>query len=89
MSKPEGIPQDVWDKADSLMHHIPADFSCGGFENAKANRIFASEEVARLIMAAKAEEREACARVLEVRAFEERAIKESTALGCIGQTSRG
>lgn len=48
MSKPDDIPQDVWGAADVIFHNVSN-------ENLR-------EAIARAIMAAKVEEREACLR---------------------------
>lgn len=81
MSKPEDIPQDVWDKSIALMQGIPADFSWDGFEDAKSNHACAAEEVARAIMDAKAEEREACAAVADEYVWDDHALSQATPIG--------
>ena len=53
MSKPEDIPQDVWEAAFETI--------AVGYDNAYIHQ----EDIARAIMAAKAEEREACAALVE------------------------
>lgn len=58
MSKPEDIPQDVWDAAHAI--DIDADFSWDSQVNGTSAYIAVREGIARAIMAAKAEEREAC-----------------------------
>lgn len=61
MSKPEDIPQDVWDEASKAdadcQRNSCKEESCNGFLCVRALRI--------AILAAKAEEREACARIAE------------------------
>lgn len=56
MSKPEDIPQDVWGDAE---YHVT------GPRPTRDDEWETVEMLARAIMAAKAEEREACARVAE------------------------
>jgi hypothetical protein len=62
MSHPEDIPQDVWSVATRVwleMRTVEHKCSDEWFE-------FDAEEIARAIMAAKAEEREQCAKLAEL-----------------------
>lgn len=61
MTKPDDIPQDVWDRADDLAFYDPATEGRDG----SLNRYKLREAIARAIMAAKAEEREACAGIAD------------------------
>ena len=59
MSKPEDIPQDVWDAAWNV--EVVADFSFDGQTGGTREQHETAENIARAIMAATLEEREACA----------------------------
>lgn len=62
MSKPDDIPKDVWDAARNV--EIVGDFSFDGQSSGVREQQETAENIARSIMAAKAEEREACAQVV-------------------------
>jgi hypothetical protein len=66
MTKPDDIPQGVWDRADDLSFYDPATEGRDG----SLNRYKLREAIARAIMAAKAEEREACAQMATNKANE-------------------
>lgn len=57
MSKPEDIPQDVWNSTTETFDQM---LGCSGYPGARDDSIAV---LARAIMAAKKEEREACAQV--------------------------
>lgn len=57
MSKPDDIPQDAWDAAEKV--HMLPHFKFSSW------RYVLSTDIARAIVAAKAEEREACAKLAE------------------------
>jgi hypothetical protein len=64
MSKPEDIPQDVWASAENALD----DMLCNCLEASGTTEQFRIDSItplARAILAAKAEEREACAVALE------------------------
>jgi len=65
VSKPEDIPQDVWDIADNLCAILTGDIATWHFQPGESSLVEVSKAAAvrlcRAIMAAKAEEREAAA----------------------------
>ncbi len=62
MSKPEDIPQDVWDVAVNLASSLYLNTDDEGRAYIPSDEF---PTVARTIMAAKAEEREACATIIQ------------------------
>lgn len=62
MSKPEDIPQGVWDAVEAMDLNIAVAFATSTAPRAEQMR---KSIVARAILAAKAEEREACAAVAD------------------------
>jgi hypothetical protein len=68
-SKPETVSQEAWDAANMAVVHAPE----------YTQRLH--EDVARAIMAAKAEEREACAKVADEYVWDEHALAQATAIG--------
>ena len=62
MTKPDDIDQDAWDKAGGVIRWI-SDFFADGLS--RSEKTEAKEEIARAIMSARAEEREACAKIAE------------------------
>lgn len=67
MSKPEDIPQDVWDSADDMVFYDPATENLDG----SLNRYKLRESIARAVLSAEKRgeerEREACAVAAEER----------------------
>lgn len=64
--KPEDIPQEIWDKSWNV--EVIADFSFDGQTGGNREQAETAENIARAIMAAVAEERQACAdRILSQR----------------------
>lgn len=63
MSKPEDIPQDVWDAAWNV--EVVADFSFDGQTGGTIEQHETAENIARAILAATLAEREACAEIAD------------------------
>ena len=81
MSKPEDIPQDVWDRAE---RHFDDFLRCPS-ETFRP----AVQTIARAIMAAKAEEREACAKIIDANAFGNQAIIRAMVVAAHAIRKRG
>lgn len=74
MSKPEDIPQDVWDVAWNV--EVVADFSFDGQTGGTREQHETAENIARAIMAATLAERELCARFVEIFPLKSATISE-------------
>lgn len=94
MSRPEDIPQDIWDAAEAVGEAIYGRHERGWvmWPLVSEHGNPAQEIVARAILAAKAEEREACAELADAQAVEpdpdEQDPYDDYEMGCRGTARR-
>lgn len=82
MSKPDDIPQDVWDVAWEV--DVEADFTFDGQTSGSAERLATAENIARAILA----ERERCAAFMDRRADELEASSDTVLGRMMGEVYR-
>lgn len=63
MNKPDDIPQDAWDAAEQV--DVEADFSYDGQTSGERERQETVENIARAIMAARLQERDAIIKLID------------------------